>query len=110
NHAFVIANKAGLSREELDDQERREIFIQDQRGALQLAQRVGKEEGLKEGKEEGLKEGKEEGLKEGVEQGAWLASQRIATSFLDILDDQTIAQKTGLSLEDVRTLRQQQAM
>jgi len=26
-HAFTIANKAGLSREELDDQERREIFI-----------------------------------------------------------------------------------
>jgi len=114
NHAFVIANKAGLSREELDDQERREIFIQDQRGALQLAKRVGKEEGLKEGKKEGLKEDKEEGLKEGVEQGIEqgerLAAQRIASSFLDILDDQTIAQKTGLSLEDVHMLRQQNSM
>ncbi|MDX8414275.1 MAG: Rpn family recombination-promoting nuclease/putative transposase, partial [Mariprofundales bacterium] len=40
-HAFTIANKAGLSREELDDQERREIFIQDQRGALSLAQKQG---------------------------------------------------------------------
>jgi len=92
NHAFVIANKAGLSPEELDDQERREIFIQDQRGALQLAQRVGKEEGLKEG----------------IEQGEFLASQRIAASFLDLLDDKTIAQKTGLSIDDVRALRQQQ--
>jgi predicted transposase/invertase (TIGR01784 family) len=90
NHAFVIANKAGLTPEELDDQERREIFIQDQRGALQLAQRLGKEEGLKEGE--------------------LLASQRIAASFLDILDDQTIAQKTGLSITDVRALRQQKTI
>jgi len=36
-HAFEIANKAGISPEELEDQERREIFIQDQRGAIELA-------------------------------------------------------------------------
>ena len=37
--AFELANKAALTPEELDDQERREIFIQDQRGAIQFAER-----------------------------------------------------------------------
>ncbi|MDQ6978599.1 MAG: hypothetical protein Q9M09_00305, partial [Mariprofundaceae bacterium] len=64
-------------------QERREIFIQDQRGALQLAQRVGREE------------------------GDYLASQRIAINLLHVLDDESIANNTGLSLDDVRALRQQ---
>ncbi|MDX8414491.1 MAG: DUF4351 domain-containing protein, partial [Mariprofundales bacterium] len=48
-HAFSIANKAGLSSEELNDQEHREIFIQDQRGALSLAKKQGLEEGMQKG-------------------------------------------------------------
>ena len=40
-HAFEIANKAGLTDEELDEQQHREIFMQDQRGALQLAEQRG---------------------------------------------------------------------
>jgi predicted transposase/invertase (TIGR01784 family) len=103
NHAFFIANKAGLSPEELDDQERREIFIQDQRGALQLAQRVGEEQGRKKGMEEGLKEG----IKEGLEAGDRQASQRIAVNLLNFLDDESIAGNTGLSLDAVQALRQQ---
>jgi len=56
-HAFEIANKATLTREELDDQERREMFIQDQRGAITKAvtQAVIKadEQGFKRGRQEG---------------------------------------------------------
>jgi len=52
-HAFEIANKAGLTEEELEDQERREIYIQDQRGALQLAESRGMEKGIEKGKFEG---------------------------------------------------------
>lgn len=36
-HAFSIANRAQLSPEELEQQERREMYIQDQRGMLQKA-------------------------------------------------------------------------
>jgi len=39
-----------------------------------------------------------------------LASQRIAVSFLDLLDDENMAQKTGLSPEDVRALPQKHAV
>ncbi|HIJ82788.1 MAG: hypothetical protein HW380_2014 [Magnetococcales bacterium] len=52
--AFEIANKAGLTPEELDDQERREMFIQDQRGAIQFAEQKGR----KAGHEEGFREGR----------------------------------------------------
>lgn len=48
-HAFAIANKAGLSPEELDDQERREMFIQDQRGVRTKALAEGRAEGRVEG-------------------------------------------------------------
>lgn len=51
-HAFELANKAALTPEELDNQERREIYIQDQRGAIQLAEDRGIEKGREEGREE----------------------------------------------------------
>ena len=43
--AFRIANKASLTREELEDLERREMYIQDRRGAIALATRKGINEG-----------------------------------------------------------------
>ncbi|MGH8553846.1 MAG: Rpn family recombination-promoting nuclease/putative transposase, partial [Methylococcales bacterium] len=78
-HAFNIANKAGLTPEELEDQERREIFIQDQRGALMLAEQRGEKRGEKRGEERGYS----------------AAIQEVARQLLDILDDPTIAAKTG---------------
>jgi len=61
SHAFRIANKANLTREELDDQERREIFIQDQRGAITKADEQGFGRGLQQGREEGLQQGLQKG-------------------------------------------------
>lgn len=37
-HAFELANKAGLTPVKLDNQERREIYLQEQKGATQLAE------------------------------------------------------------------------
>jgi predicted transposase/invertase (TIGR01784 family) len=51
--AFTIANEANLDPEELDDLERREIFIQDQRGAITKATRIGIEQGIRQGIEQG---------------------------------------------------------
>jgi predicted transposase/invertase (TIGR01784 family) len=109
-HAFRIANKAGLNRQELDDQEHREIFIQDQRGALSLAKKQGLQQGIKQGLEQGieqgLEQGIEQGLEQGIEQGEHTAKLAIAQSLLDLLDDQAIASSTGLTLEQVQQLRQ----
>jgi len=53
-HAFELAEKSALTPEELEDQERREIFIQDQRGAIQLAESRGMEKGMEKGRHEGM--------------------------------------------------------
>src|SRR5258708_19934172 len=61
HHALAIANRAGLTPEELDAQERREIFIQGHRRARGEALWHGKERGKKGGKAEGSGGGMEEG-------------------------------------------------
>ncbi|HEY9603924.1 MAG TPA: Rpn family recombination-promoting nuclease/putative transposase [Allocoleopsis sp.] len=91
--AFEIANQANLSREELEDLEKREIYIHDQRNAIKRAIRQGREQGLQVGREEGMREAKLE----------------IAKQLLDVLDEETISQKTGLSLEDVQNLKKGRA-
>ena len=79
--AFDIANQAGLTPEELDELEHQWMYIADQRGAVTYA--------------------KEEGRQEGSQ-----AMQRsIAEKLLPTLDDVTISQITGLSLNEIRSLR-----
>jgi predicted transposase/invertase (TIGR01784 family) len=57
NKAFGIASKANLNRDELEDLERQEVYIQDRRGAISKAVRIGTEKGREEGREEGIKTG-----------------------------------------------------
>lgn len=78
--AFEIANQANLTPEELEDLEIQEMFIQDMRGELSKAARLGIEQGRREAKFE------------------------IAKRLLNILDEETISQTTGLSLEEVQSL------
>ena len=95
--AFDIANQAKLSRDEVEDLERREQFIYDQQGAIIKAAQEAREEGRQEGKEEGKEEGREEGMRE--------KAIAIARQLLDRLDDETISQTTGLSIEEIENLR-----
>lgn len=75
--AFQIANQTNLTREELDEVEKRELFLQDQINAITLAQNEAKHEKAIE----------------------------IARQLLNILDDETISRTTGLSLEEIQRLR-----
>jgi predicted transposase/invertase (TIGR01784 family) len=68
--AFKIANKANLTREELDDQEHREIFIQDQRGAITKAVIKAALKADEQGFKRGRQEGRQEGIQEGIQKGA----------------------------------------
>ncbi len=95
--AFDIANQARLSPEEVTNLEKIEQFIYDQQGALLKAT----QEARDEGKEAGLKEGKEAGKEAGKRE----EKLTIARQLLSRLDDETISQTTGLSLEDIRNLR-----
>jgi len=76
--AFAIANQANLTRNELEDLEKREIYIHDQRNAITKA----------------------------VNQAVKQQSLEIAKRLIDVgLDDETISQTTGLSLQEVQNLR-----
>ena len=57
-HAFAIANRAQLTPQELEAQERREMFIQDQRGVVEYAAETGMAKGLAQGIEQGIEQGK----------------------------------------------------
>lgn len=92
-NAFNLINEAAMSREELEIQFKRRDFIILQRGSLELAERKGRETGRQEGREVGLQEGMEK------------AREDVARNLLDILDDATIAAKTGLSPAQVSQLR-----
>ncbi|XZN90749.1 MAG: Rpn family recombination-promoting nuclease/putative transposase [Microcoleus sp.] len=95
--AFAIANETNLNPEELKDLEDRERYIMDQQGIL----RKGIEEGLAQGREQGREEGREEGIALGMREKAL----EIARQLLNVLDNQTISQTTGLSVEDIQSLR-----
>ena len=87
--AFAIANETNLNPEELADLEARERYILDQQGIL------------RKGIEEGIAQGREEGLALGMREKAL----EIARQLLNVLDNQTISQTTGLSIEDIQNLR-----
>jgi predicted transposase/invertase (TIGR01784 family) len=81
--AFGIADRVNLSPEELANIERQEMFIYDQQGAIIKA------------------------VKDAAQEAKQEATLAIARQLLDRLDDETISQTTGLSIEDIRNLRSQ---
>lgn len=81
NHAFTVAKQSKLSRKELEILEKRQMFLHDNRNAILKA--------------------RQEGLQEGEKRKAI----EIARSLLDLLDEETIAQKTGLTVAEVGQLK-----
>lgn len=79
--AFQIAELSNLSREELDIFERKQRFLQDNRNSV-------------------LK-----GIEQGIKQGEQQKAEAIALALLDVLDVETISQKTGLSVDEILALR-----
>jgi predicted transposase/invertase (TIGR01784 family) len=83
--AFEVANQANLSPEELDELERQLIFIQDQRGAIALAE--------------------QQAWQRGIQQGGQAQQLEIAQRLLPLLDDAAISQTTGLPIATIQQLR-----
>ncbi len=81
HQAFGIANEVNLSPDELANIERQEMFIHDQQGSIIKA------------------------VKDAIKESRQEEKQAIARQLLDRLDDATIAQITGLSVQDVQNLR-----
>ncbi len=70
---------------------------------LNFELKKGREEGLRIGRKEGHKEGHKEGRKEGHGE----RSEEIARNLLDVLPDDVIAEKVGLTIEQVIDLRKE---
>lgn len=94
SQAFAIANQANLNPEEVEDLERREMFIQDMRGAMSKAVK------------QGIQQGIQQGIEQGIQQGTRDAKVEIAKRLLNVLDEEAISQTTGLSVEEIRSLRE----
>ncbi|MEM8641032.1 MAG: Rpn family recombination-promoting nuclease/putative transposase [Cyanobacteria bacterium P01_G01_bin.54] len=103
SQAFDVVNRSNFSPEELEDQEKREMFVWDHRNALIKAKKMG----LEQGRVEGHAEGREQGLEQGLEQGKKEKAIEIARQLLDVLDVETISQKTGLTEVEIEQLCQQ---
>lgn len=81
------------------DKETRALYLSREMALRDELSRIA--EGRAAGKEEGRAEGRAEGKAEGLEEKAI----EIARNLLDVLDDETIALKTGLTVERVADLR-----
>jgi predicted transposase/invertase (TIGR01784 family) len=83
----------------------REKAIHDQANIYSTGVRRGREEGMAQGIELGLSQGRSEGIELGLSQGEKNKAIEIAKSLMDILPIEVIAQKTGLTEEEVSTLK-----
>ncbi len=57
--------------------------------------------------QQGIMKGIAKGREEGREEGAKIKALDIASNLLDVLDDATIAKKTGLTVVEISNLRQE---
>ncbi len=99
--AFQIANRANLSKEELAAEEKRAMWLNDQRT---MASRIA-ERARKEGRAEGIKEGVAEGIAKGKAEGERLARYAMAKGLLDKLSEEEIARLTGVPLAEIQAMR-----
>jgi predicted transposase/invertase (TIGR01784 family) len=111
--AFDSIDEANIPLEELEILHKRKDAISVQKLAIKKAKsksyksgiQEGIEKGIEEGIHKGIEKGRKEGIKEGFERGKLEAKIEFAKALLDILDDETIAQKSGLDIELVKNLR-----
>jgi predicted transposase/invertase (TIGR01784 family) len=84
HHAFEVAQQSRLSRKELEVLEKRQMAWHDSRNALLYAE--------------------QKGMEKGQQKGERLKALEIAHQLLDVLDVETISQKTGLTINEIRQL------
>ncbi len=101
--ALDLANTAWLSEEELDDQFRREMFIQDQRGALEFAWKKGFAQGMDEARKNGATEGLH-AVREGEEENADLQAQIVTEAHGIGLSLDAISRITDLDMAQVSAI------
>ena len=112
--AVKIMEKLSASEIEYQQYLAREKYMMDEMSKKKYAEYKMKqavEEGLAKGLEQGLKQGIEQGIEQGLQRGLERGEKKksieIAKNLLDILDDETIALKTGLTVEEIKNIRKE---
>ncbi len=109
NEAFLIATRYKWNKEDMRVYDWVAMKERDEENALRKARDTALAKGMEEGREEGMAQGIEKGIEQGIEQGREEGERNkaieIAKNLLDILDDETIALKTGLTPSDIKNLR-----
>jgi len=111
---FEIAEISQMNPEERTTYESSLKYYRDMNNVVETAKdegweagvEKGKAEGLEKGMAEGLEKGLEKGLAEGLEKGEKKKAIDIAKKLLEILDAETIAEKTGLSIAEIEKIKQ----
>ncbi len=99
--AFEIAQQYTWSKQEMEVYD----YVSMREGIQENALKTALEDGLKLGMEKGLAKGMEKGMEKGREEGQFQAKLSIAKNLLDLLDDETLSLKTGLSISEIANLR-----
>ena len=113
-----VALGTGLRRHELKraiekldimylDKEERDIYENDLK-ALRIHKaeiKTAEEKGMRKGIEKGIQKGIQKGIEKGIEEGEKKKASEIAKNLLDVLGNETIAIKTGLTIEEIQQLR-----
>ena len=98
-----------FSDEERDEYENTLKWMRDIVGGIEKATDDGIQEGIEKGieigLEKGLEKGIEVGMEKGIEKGKLDAKLEVARNLLDVLDNETIANKTGLIVDEIEKLR-----
>ena len=98
--AFGVAEFLALDKDKQFEYQQDLKARWDNKACLDFAEETGMERGL----EKGMKEGIKKGIEKGMEKGKKEEKIKIAKSLLDVLDTETIALKTGLSIEEIESL------
>ncbi|MBR4712182.1 MAG: hypothetical protein IKP27_00705 [Paludibacteraceae bacterium] len=94
-----------LSEEEYDQYEASMKYLEDEIDMEQHGYERGMEEGLRKGTEQGMEQGMMQGLMQGKLEGEKTANLRNAKNLKTLgVDIHTIAQATGLSVEEIEEL------
>mgnify|MGYP001540097465 CR=1 FL=1 len=103
-----IADVASMSPKERELYDNSVKVYRDYLVTMDAAEKEGIKKGMKEGMKEGLKKGLEEGLEEGLKKGREEALNIFQTA-IDMkkqgIDNQLIAEKTGLPLSLIESLK-----
>ncbi|MDQ7046374.1 MAG: Rpn family recombination-promoting nuclease/putative transposase [Sulfurovum sp.] len=100
-NAFSKAEFASMPKNQQENYHKNLKTYRDLVNSFDFAVKSGHEDGMKVGMKVGMRDGRIQGKREGIKEG----TIKIAKNLLDVLDNETISLKTGLSVDEIESFR-----